>query len=377
MKKVLYISNILAHIHSFHVPYILMLKEFGYEVDVIANSCGEEPINAYDRYFDIPIERNPFSLKNVLLYRKIKDIIDSNGYDLIHVHTPMGGVLGRLCARKARKNGTKVLYTSHGFHFFKGASLFNRIFYFNAEKLLARMTDGMIVINNEDFNAAKRFLNGRCQLFYMDGVGVDLDVFHPIEESDKALLKNEFGYSGKTVILYAAEFIKRKNHRFLIDAFSDVVRLNPEAILLLAGKGPLFDEMKRLVESRGLNHSVIFLGYRRDIPKLLSIADLCVSTSRQEGFPINVAESIASGVPAIVSDIRGNVDIVENGINGLVYRSDDKHDFICKMSELICDNERRKIMSIQCSSIAERINIHQLVCDMKNIYSQFISLEEV
>ena len=376
MKKILYISNILAHINSFHIPYIEMLRKNGYDVDVIANSCGELPKERCYRYYDVPIERSPFSPKNLSAYGKIKNIIDGNEYDLIHVHTPMGSVLGRLAAKRARKRGTKVIYTSHGFHFYKGAPIFNNIVYYCTERYLSKYTDAIIVINKEDFNAAKKFVPDDCKLFFMNGVGVDLSKCHCRDKERQAALKKQYGYEQNVIVLYAAEFIKRKNHKFLITAFSEVFRQHPDVRLLLAGKGPLQKEMQRLTDSLGLNECISFLGYRRDVPELLKMADFTVSTSRQEGFPINVAESIASYVPAVVSDIRGNTDIIENGYNGLLYRKNDKSDFISKAGTLIHDSKLRETMSVQCEDTAKKIDINRLVSVMKEIYSNYIEFGE-
>ena len=137
MKKVLFISNQLSHIKAFHLPYLKWFKEHGYEVHVMTNAHGEQ-FGECDLMYDLDIVRSPFSLKNISVIRKAKKIIDYEKYEMVHCHTPMGGIIGRLCSGKIRKNGAKVLYTAHGFHFYKGAPLINRTVYYAVEKFLAK-----------------------------------------------------------------------------------------------------------------------------------------------------------------------------------------------------------------------------------------------
>ena len=160
MKKVLFVATVVkTHIMVFHIPYLEWFKKNGYEVHVCAKNDYEnkdECIIPYcDKYHDLPFERSPFKANNLKVYKKLKEIINTNNYDIIHCHTPMGGALTRLAAHKARNRGTKVLYTAHGFHFYKGSPLINWLVYYPVERWLARYTDVLITINEEDYNRIK------------------------------------------------------------------------------------------------------------------------------------------------------------------------------------------------------------------------------
>ena len=117
MKKVLYVATVDIHIKTFHLPYLKLLHDNGYEVHVATN--GDEEFPNCDVKHKICVERNPFKINNLKAIKQLKKIIEKEKFDLIHCHTPMGSVVARLAARKARKlYGTKVIYTCHGFHFY-------------------------------------------------------------------------------------------------------------------------------------------------------------------------------------------------------------------------------------------------------------------
>ena len=132
MKKVLFVATVVQkHIKVFHTPYLEMFRQAGYETFVAAanDTGGEVNLPCCDRYVEIGFRRNPFHPANIGAFFRLKRLIDSEHFDLIHCHTPVGGVLGRLAAARSRRQGTKVLYTAHGFHFYKGAPLINWLIY--------------------------------------------------------------------------------------------------------------------------------------------------------------------------------------------------------------------------------------------------------
>ena len=154
MKKVLFAATVDSHIKQFHLPYLKWFKEHGYEVHVATN--GKEVIPYCDVKHQISFERSPLKFNNIKAIGQLKKIIEKEQFEIIHCHTPMGSVVTRLAALKARKNGTRVIYTAHGFHFFKGAPIQNWLIYYPIEKLMARYTDCLITINEEDYEFAKK-----------------------------------------------------------------------------------------------------------------------------------------------------------------------------------------------------------------------------
>ena len=182
MKKVLFVATVVkTHIMEFHIPYLKMFQDMGWETAVAARNDYEDPADCQipfcDTYYDIPFERLPWKAANIKAYRELKAIIDREHFDIIHCHTPVGAMIARLAARDARKRGTKVIYTAHGFHFFKGAPVKNWLMFYPAEWLLAPLTDVLVTINKEDYAFAKKKIRAK-RIEYVPGVGVDTAKFH-------------------------------------------------------------------------------------------------------------------------------------------------------------------------------------------------------
>ena len=205
MKKVLFVATVTRHINAFHIPYLKWFKEQGYEVHVASN--GDEKIEYCDKHFNLPFERFPLKVNNIKTYKELKKIIDDNNSEIVHCHAPVGGVLARLAARKARKKGTRVIYTAHGFHFYKGAPLLNWIIYYPIEKFLSRYTDCLITINQEDYELAKKRFKKAKQIEYVHGVGVDSEKFKKenLNKEQKEKLRKSLGIKEDDfVIIYTA-----------------------------------------------------------------------------------------------------------------------------------------------------------------------------
>lgn len=315
-KKVLFVASVDRHINAFHIPYLKYFKDNGYDVHVAAN--GEEEIQYCHKRYLVHFERNPFNKNNILAYKELKKIISEEKFEIIHTHTPMASVLTRLAARKVRKNGTKLIYTAHGFHFYKGAPVINWIIYYPIEKFLSKYTDCLITINKEDYYLSKDKF--KCKVEYIPGVGVDSSKFNiDISEKEKNDLRDEIGISNKDfVMIIVGELNRNKNQIFAINAMKVLVKEYSNIKLLLVGAGHLQDQYQEIIINSNLQDNIKILGYRKDVPKLLKISNVLLSLSHREGLPVNVIEALVSGIPAIVTECRGNVDLVTNEKNGCI-----------------------------------------------------------
>jgi len=330
-------------------------------------------VDGFDKYYDVKIERSPFSLKNFAAYKTAKKIINAEQYDMVHCHTPMGGVIGRLASRKIRKQGAKVLYTAHGFHFYKGAPKINWLLYFNMERWLAPHTDCIITINEEDYqNAKETFESAKTRVEKINGIGVDVHKFSPA--GNKSALKKTNGYEGKFILTYAAEFIPRKNHRFLVEAAKELIVKCPNVKFLFAGKGVLVEETKDYAKQLGVAEHIDFLGFRTDIPEILRMSDVLVSASHQEGLAINIIEGFSVGLPVVASNVRGNKDAIVNGENGYVFDLNDTHDFCEKIERIYGDKDRYQKMSEKAKLTAENFSIENSLKQMTQIYLRYGSI---
>ena len=315
-KKVLFVATVDSHIELFHLPYLKMFKDKGYEVHVATNT--DKKIQYCDKKHKISIARSPFKLCNLKAIRQLKKIVNEEHFDIIHCHTPMGGVVARLAAKKARKNGTRMIYTAHGFHFYKGAPLKNWLLFYPVEKYLAKYTDTLITINTEDFERAKKKFGKRCfYIQYVPGVGVDEKKFKKkLTKKEKHELRASLGLSDDDfVMIFPAELSKRKNQMWLIKTLKPVFDEDKKKHLLLPGKDSLNGKCQKLTKKLGLENQVHFLGFRNDIDKLLKISDLAVSSSKQEGLPVNLIEAAFCGLPIVATACRGNRDVSNNVVS--------------------------------------------------------------
>ena len=286
-KKVLFVATVVkTHINTFHLPFLKMFKEYGWEVHVAAkNDFVDEPcvIPNCDRHFDIDFARSPFSKSNIKAYKQLKQIIETNHYDIIHCHTPVAGVLTRLAARTAK--GTTVIYTAHGFHFYQGAPLINWLVYYPVERVCGKFTDKLITVNQEDYHRANSWrLRNNGKIYYVHGIGVDLEEIQNIS-INKVQKKKEIGISNDVkVLLSVGELNKNKNHEIIIRVLSKLT--NKNFIYLICGNGELKEYLKNLAKELGVSDKVKFLGYRKDV---LEIEDLHIN-DKLEGTVRNVVD---------------------------------------------------------------------------------------
>ncbi|PLR87248.1 glycosyltransferase family 4 protein [Bacillus sp. V33-4] len=374
-KKVFFCATVDYHFKAFHLPYLKWFKDQGWEVHVAAS--GKMMLPYVDKKYNIPIQRSPFSMKNIIAYKELKNIIDQNKYQIIHCHTPMGGVLARLAARFSRNNGTKLIYTAHGFHFCKGAPILNWFLYYPIEKMLAKYTDCLITINEEDNNLANK-KNFKAQTIkHVHGVGVNTDLFFPVKTFHKSILRTEYGYNDEDFLMfYAAEFNKNKNQQLLIKSLARIKDEIPYSKLLVAGDGPLLEECKQLAIKLGVIEKVDFLGYRTDIVTLLKISDVAVASSLREGLPVNILEAMSCGLPIIASVNRGHSELVKNGLNGYIVPPNDIHQFSSRLIELFHSRELLTQMGIESQKIVKGYSLARVGLELSEIYSGYIVGEE-
>lgn len=347
MKKILFVATVVRlHINVFHLPYIQWFHEQGWQVDVAARNDFENPddcmIPYCDHHYDIPFERSPFKFSNLKAYKELKELIDREQYDVIHCHTPVGGVAARLAAGKCRKSGkTKVAYTAHGFHFYTGAPILNWLLFYPIERLLAHRTDLLITMNSEDYQRAKKFK--AKEVACVNGVGVDLNRFLPQQQEEKQSMRAELHLGQEDIFaITVGNLIKRKNQVVLIEAMKKIN--NPHLHLFICGDGQCLNELKEKANELGIPKQVHFLGFRKDVEKLCGTADLFLFASRQEGLPVAVMEAMACGLPIVASKIRGNTDLIDNGKGGYLIQPTDTEGFAMAIVSVINNSEKAKLM---------------------------------
>ena len=325
MKKVLLTATVQSHIAQFHRPLAEVLHEHGYELHVAArNNLGEKnglSLDFADKVFDVPFSRSPKSPDNVKAYFQLKKILAADTYEVVHCNTPMGGIVTRLAAVKARKQGTRVFYTAHGFHFYKGASKKNWLVFYPVEKIMAGFCDTLITITKEDRRLAGQKFHTNVE--HIHGVGVYTERYHAVSDAEKLQMRSKERLKDSDfVILCTGELNQNKNQKALIKAAAELKESIPGLKILLAGNGPLEQELRMQIRELGVEDEVRLLGYRTDLEKVTPAADLVVSCSYREGLPLNILEAMLCRKPVVASVNRGHRELVRTGYNGYLVPPD-------------------------------------------------------
>ncbi|MCM3756319.1 glycosyltransferase family 4 protein [Sporosarcina aquimarina] len=364
MKKILIVSTVSRQFYLFEQGNIEVLKSLGFEVHAAANfSDANERLDSLGiirHPFDI--NRSPFSLKNIKAYKQLKEVMKFGHFDAIHCHSPMGGVIARLVAKSL--GVTPVIYTAHGFHFYKGAPFINWAVYYTVEKFMARCTDHLITINQEDFQKANEFKAGKVH--YVPGIGVDTSKFN-VTVYSREEKRTELEIDKDTVVLLSiGEMIKRKNHETALRALE---KLKDESfVYLICGRGELDSYLKDLTVSLGIQEKVKFLGYRNDIKEICIASDIFIFPSYQEGLPVSVMEAMSAGLPIVASEIRGNTDLIENGVGGYLLHPEDIGGFAETIQKVVKDKELRKSMGAKNKDEVKKYDISIVREKMRDIY---------
>ncbi len=321
--KVLFSATVTGHLRAFHLPFLAWFRVQGWVVHVVAGD--DSPVPHADYQHVISIERSPFCLRNLRAIGQMRELLLRERFTLIHCHTPMGAAITRLAALScASGQYARLLYTAHGFHFFTGAPWVNWLTYYPVELGLSIATDVLVTINREDSLRAHKFRLSQGPILRIP-IGLDATRFPPASPEERREARCLLGLRDEHfVMIYVAELSVRKNQMFLIRRMAEIRRYISQAKLILVGSDSLNGRCRQLVDELKLGDSVEFLGRREDVPTLLAAADLYVSASRQEGLGINLLEAIARGVPVCATKIRGHVDIIRHGENGVLVALDDE-----------------------------------------------------
>lgn len=311
MKRILMVTTLKITIEGFLIPHIKLLEKIGYQVDLACNMEDEFCIEELkeNRWYHLSFTRNPFSINSLKSILELRKLIREREYDIVHLHTPVAAFLGRVAARTL---GIKnIVYTAHGFHFYRGAPLINWMIYYPLEWIAMRWTDKIITINQEDYERAQKMAGSRTKVYKIDGVGLDLEKY---SKGNREKVRKELQLSEDDfIITIIGELNKNKNQIQLIKAI-EVLEAKFKA--LIVGGGEKEKELKEYVKIKKLEDRVKFLGYRTDINDVVAASDVLASMSYREGLPRNIMEGMAQGKPFVVTNIRGNKDIIKNGVNG-------------------------------------------------------------
>lgn len=345
MEKVLFVATYGDFFSSFQISNMKLWQSLGCEVHCVANFKEFRYNRFTDKIDEIGVKRHhlgfyrtPFNFENIVLYQRLKELMQNQKIDIIDCHNPVVSILARLAANSCSIK--KIVYTVHGFFFYKGCSLKNKLIFKPIEFFMARYTDALIVTNLEDYESAKK-MKVRGMVYYVPGVGVDLDSIRLLNIDFKEKRAELNVPEDAFVLLSVGECIKRKNHETAIRAFAQIN--NSKFFYIIIGDGELLGYLKALVEKLNVSDRVIFLGYRTDANEILKIADLYIFPSFQEGLSVALMQAMVSGLPIVATGIRGNVDCIDDRKGGILTHPTDFEEMKNALIELYNSPEDRKL----------------------------------
>lgn len=367
-KKILYTANTYNHLYLCHLPYLKWLNENNFIVHTATRNNKKLPF--INKIYSISVSRSPFRFGNLKAIWDLKKIIKKEKYDLIHTNTPMGAVVTRLAARSYRKKGKlKIIYTAHGFHFFKGCPIINYVLFYPIEKILSKCTDLIITMNMEDYEFAKKHF--KTKIRYIPGIGFNKDKLgETLSLEEKKCLKKQLGINcNDYIITYVAEISKRKRQKYLIKALSKMDLKN--ITVLLIGDNNNGQMVTKLINKNNLEDKIKMIGFQDNINKYLEITDLVVSVSKQEGLPLNIMEAMYKEKPIIVSNCRGNRDLIINNKNGIVVSLNNQEELI-KAILLLKNNNKLSDKLRKGSKDIDKYSIDNVLPIMIKIYKEMV-----
>lgn len=380
MKKALIVTAFARFVKSFLTNDILILQSMGYEVHCAANihHAGAECMDEYFKEMNVVFHQidfsssKPISKETYISYREMKKLFNEIQFDVVHCHTPIAGAIARMAGKKQRKQGCKMLYTTHGFYFHKYSSKKTWLIFHTIEDFMSKYTDAMITINHEDYKNAKDM---HCKnVYYIPGVGVDTKKFKDVDIDRKAYRKKIGIRDEELLVLAVGELSHRKNHQIVVKALAEANI--PNAVFMICGNAMTSAntkiELEELADKLGVD--LRLMGLRDDIPQICNCADVGVMPSTREGLGLSGIEMLAAGLPVVASRVHGIVDYIVDGEDGYLCAPDDEHAFAQAIIKLK-NEEKRKSMANKCISIARKFDKVYSYKKMRDIYEELLSWE--
>lgn len=368
-KNIAVVATLDDMIERFMPPHIKYLLDNGAnKVDCFCKKtdfiCSELSKMKNVNIIDIPFTRSPFTFKNYKGYKQLKKRFKNEHYDFVSCLQPVGGVMGRMVAKKFN---IPCLYTAHGFHFFKGNSKFKNLIFRTIEKHFAKSTDALVTINEEDYQSALKFKAKK--VYKINGIGVDLTKYKVNEDLDKIKFRKSLGLKEEDfVIVSIGELNENKNTLRMLDVVKKLN--NPNIKYVICGQGPLKEKYEEKIQKYNLQDRVKMLGFRKDIPDILTIADLYIMPSYREGLSKSMMEAMCYGLPVVASKIRGNIDLLGNNEGGLLCNPTDNEAFANAITLLYEDKKMASKFGKRNLKEVKKYDIEVVLKQMEKIYKE-------
>lgn len=362
-KKILVLCTSDNMVTQFLLPHIKFMEDAGNTIEIACGKSGywfNDLVKMGYTVHELPCSRSVFTKKNIKAFLMLEKIVKEKKYDLIYCQQAIGGMRGRLVGRKYK---IPVIYTTHGFSFYKGCSLKAKFLYKPAEKYFAKFTDVLVTINDEDFEAAKKMK--KDNVFKVSGIGYDPKKYQ--NQLPRAEARKMLGIADDEILVCTiAEYIKRKNYKTMLKTMA---KLPKNVKFIACGTGVLFDKMKKYVKKLHIEDRVFLAGYRKDVNNILAASDIFFLPSYSEGLTLSIIEAMNFGLPVVTSDVRGNRDLIENGKGGYVCGADDSDRFAEKIMTLANNPDLREQYGEYNKSQCDKYTLEKVLKQLEEVYS--------
>lgn len=378
--KALMLASVASMLDQFNRENIALLQSMGYEIDIACNfekgnTSSDEQVEAFRREMEekgvrtlqVPIPRKISAIRDIKKsYHQVKALVKKEQYDLVHCHSPIGGVIARMACKQQRKKGLKMIYTAHGFHFFKGAPISNWLIFYPIEKMLGRYTDVLITICKEDYERAKKKKIGRS-VVYSPGIGIDVKWIQNIALIEDK--RRELGIKPEEkLILSIGELNANKNHEVILKAIACLNRTDVHYVI--CGRGDLEEHLQEIAKEAGMEERLHLLGFRTDAKEWLKVADLFAFPSYREGLPVSLMEAMAAGLPVVCSKIRGNADLIVHKKGGFMGNSKNVAYFSAAIEKILSEPETAMKMGAYNQRMIMNFDYTQVLNVMREVYKK-------
>jgi glycosyltransferase involved in cell wall biosynthesis len=295
---------------------------------------------------------------------------------IVHTHTAKAGFLGRIAARLA---GVPIVvhtyhgHVLHGYYSHTKTQLLRRM-----EQALAHVTDAIVAVSDQvkrDLVAYGVATPGKVEVIPL---GLDLAPY-----ADSAALRGQFRreleLSDTTPLVgIVGRIFPIKNHRLFLEAAVRIVATEPRARFIVVGDGVLRKAMEQHAHALGIRYSVVFAGWRRDLPRIYADLDVLVVSSDNEGTPVSAIEAMAAGRPVVATRVGGLPDLISDRKTGVLVPPRDPTALAAAVLELLRDEPfARALGQTASAAVVERFATARLLRDIQALYANLLNRKGV
>ncbi len=359
-KKILVVASTSDHLKNFHMKYIENLKK-KHDVKIMAKDKEGE----HFADFNINFEKKIISFNNIKIVKQIKNILQKEKFDVVFVNTTLAAFLVRM-AIKRLKEKPYVVNIVHGYLFGEKSCFVSKLGFLLAEKITKNVTDNIIVMNEEDEDIAKRHKLCKGEIVKINGMGIDDSRFDILKQTKDFNIGNDYEIS------FVGELTDRKNQKFLIKFIKEISRYDINIKLNLIGDGILKNKLALYAKKKKVSDRVNFLGYDSNIQKFILSSDYYISASKIEGLPFNILEAMYLGAVIFASDTKGNVDLIKDLENGVLYKLGNTKNLIEKFRLVKNNKELQQKIRKNAKKSSKKYLLNAVFDENMQIFENFI-----